>query len=737
MANLIGQRIGHYEILAVLGEGGMATVYRARQLNMQREIALKIIQPDPKRSTEAATRFEREARLIASFSHIHILKVFDYGQFYGHHLRLIDESIDPRAVLFYLAMELLSGGNLADRIAKGPMSLETMASILEQVASALDYAHARNVVHRDLKPKNIMFDQDGNAILTDFGIAKIIGDELALTQTGMSMGTPLYMAPEQWQGKPVDARTDTYALGIILYEMLTGSVPFKADTPFAMAALHVNDAPPSVRASRPDLPEGIEEIINRALAKHPDARYHSASQLVNDFKAAIPERTAPAPDMDRRTIMYQADGTPHPLAASQPILIEPPRTRRPGGLLVGGIAAALVLVALVGFLLSRVGSSSTPTPSASPQSTLPVVSGDSTPGGSQATAPGTAAVVAAVSASPTLITSPMSTATLTPTAPPSATATTPPTSTATATEMPSATATATASPTFIPTATPTRTLTPTQTNTPPPTVFGGGKGKIAFFSNRDGNSEIYSMDADGKNERRLTNHLAADEWPGWSPDGRYITFSSNRDGNGEIYVMDADGTDIRRLTNNPAYDWFPVWSPDGAQIAFVSDRDGNNEVYIMDAEGLNQRRLTGSASFDAFPSWSPDSKQIVFASNRDGNYKLYAVNVNASNLRRLTNTSADDTTPSWSPDGQQIAFVSERDGNREIYVMNANGLNQRRLTNQNTADLAPSWTSDNKQIVFVSERDGNRELYIMGPDGSNTRRLTSNPRVDFGPAWQP
>src|SRR5262245_30740957 len=180
MPNLIGQRIGQYEILALLGEGGMATVYRARQLNMQREVALKVIQPDPKTSKDVVPRFQREAHLIASFSHLHILKVFDYGQFYGHHLRLIDASVDPRTVLFYLAMELLSGGNLADRIKEGPLTTPALTRVLDQIASALDYAHQRGVVHRDLKPKNVMFDQEGNAILTDFGIAKMVDDELAM-----------------------------------------------------------------------------------------------------------------------------------------------------------------------------------------------------------------------------------------------------------------------------------------------------------------------------------------------------------------------------------------------------------------------------------------------------------------------------------------------------------------------------------------------------------------------------
>ena len=181
--------------------------------------------------------------------------------------------------------------------------------------------------------------------------------------------------------------------------------------------------------------------------------------------------------------------------------------------------------------------------------------------------------------------------------------------------------------------------------------------QITFVSNRDGNPEIYVMDADGKNQHRLTNHPDNDWSPSWSPDGKRIVFFSNRDGHVirggsayEIYVMDADGDNQQRLTENRKNDWFPSWSPDGKRIAFASDRKGdlqNFEIYVMDADGDNQQRLTENRKNDWFPSWSPDGKRIAFASNRDGNYGIYVMDADGRNPQNLSNNPHDDVSPAW------------------------------------------------------------------------------------------
>ena len=282
--------------------------------------------------------------------------------------------------------------------------------------------------------------------------------------------------------------------------------------------------------------------------------------------------------------------------------------------------------------------------------------------------------------------------------------------------------------------------------------------RIAFVSNRDGNAEIYVMDADGGNQRNLTNHPNGDFDPSWSPDGKRIAFISDRDGhvnirnspNYEIYVMDADGGNQLNLTNDPHNDSSPSWSPDGQRIVFSSDRDNdrglNIEIYVMDADGENQERLTNNLTEDQYPSWSPDGKRIAFSARRDGHfenefgitYEIYVMDADGGNEQRVTENRNNDWNPSWSPDGQRIAFSSDRKGdvvNWDIYVMDADGGNPQNLTNNRHPDYSPSWSPDGERIVFMSYRDENSEIYVMDADGGNAQNLTNNPHRDNGPAW--
>src|SRR5579859_277617 len=227
-AELIGQQLGNYRIIGKLGEGGLATVYRAEQLNIQREVAIKILKTKDGED-DFVKRLEREAATIAHLSHPHIVKLFDYGQENG---------------ITYLVTELIRGGSLANLIRKGPLFPSEANRILQQLASALDHAHQEGIIHRDLKPHNILMDLNGNALLTDFGLARLVQTTTILTQSGMIIGTPAYMAPEQWTGGIIDARTDVYALGVILFEMLTGRIPFSGETPYRMMHMHINEKPP-------------------------------------------------------------------------------------------------------------------------------------------------------------------------------------------------------------------------------------------------------------------------------------------------------------------------------------------------------------------------------------------------------------------------------------------------------------------------------------------------------------
>lgn len=213
---LISQTLGNYEIVSKLGKGGMATVYRARQVTMQRDVAIKVMSADLSADPEFVARFEREAHVIARLEHPRILPVHDFGH---------------EGELFYLVMRLVEGESLYYRLKRGPLPLKTAARFVGQIGEALDYAHAEGVIHRDLKPNNILIDQWDNLYLMDFGLAKMLASAQSLTQSGTVLGTPAYMAPEQAEmsGLDVDTRADVYSLGVLLYELLTGAPPFSAD----------------------------------------------------------------------------------------------------------------------------------------------------------------------------------------------------------------------------------------------------------------------------------------------------------------------------------------------------------------------------------------------------------------------------------------------------------------------------------------------------------------------------
>ena len=263
--------------------------------------------------------------------------------------------------------------------------------------------------------------------------------------------------------------------------------------------------------------------------------------------------------------------------------------------------------------------------------------------------------------------------------------------------------------------------------------------KIVFYSLRDGNREIYVMNADGSTQTRLTNDPASDRSPVWSPDGNRIAFVTERDaGSPHIYVMNADGSQPMRLSNGPGNDDSPSWSPDGSRIAFASTRDGRSKIYVMNVDGSNVVRLTDTPNADdVVPAWSPDGTRIAFYSNRDGNREIYVMNADGSQQTRLTFNSAEDAVPAWSPDGTHLAFESMRDGNREIYLMLADGSNQTRLTDNPADDTVPAWSPDGSQLVFASNRDGRHQLYLMQHDGALQTRLTNSPSDDFAPAWLP
>jgi eukaryotic-like serine/threonine-protein kinase len=291
MPNLIGQSLGRYHILEQLGEGGMAKVYKAYDTRLERDVAIKVIRVDQFGAAvleRILKRFDREAKALARLAHPNIVKVLDYGEQDG---------------IPFLAMEFLPGGTLKQKLGT-PMPWQQAVKLLLPIAEALDYAHSQNIVHRDVKPSNILLTGKGQPMLTDFGIAKMLESEetQTLTGTGVGIGTPEYMAPEQISSKSVDRRADIYALGIVFFEMVAGRRPFEADTPLAVLFKQASEPLPRPRQFNPDLPESVEKVLFKALAKKPEDRY----QGMDEFAAAMerllaagsrvgkPSSTAPA-----------------------------------------------------------------------------------------------------------------------------------------------------------------------------------------------------------------------------------------------------------------------------------------------------------------------------------------------------------------------------------------------------------------------------------------------------------
>jgi Tol biopolymer transport system component len=275
-------------------------------------------------------------------------------------------------------------------------------------------------------------------------------------------------------------------------------------------------------------------------------------------------------------------------------------------------------------------------------------------------------------------------------------------------------------------------------------AFSGLNGKIAFQSNRDGNFEIYSMNADGSDQTRLTTNAAEDVNAAWSPDGTKIAFQSNRDGNAEIYVMSADGMNQTRLTTNSAEDLNPAWSPDGTKLAFQSNRDGNVEIYSMNSDGTTVTRLTTNAAIDGQPAWSADGTRIAFASNRDGNFEIYMMTPNGTVVGRVTPLNPnDESEPNWAPDSDRIAFQYEFPGTSEVASCAVGVGCYRQFTPLVAGELEgmPSYSPDKTKAVYgYRPSGGNWDIVSVLNDGSESSPvtpLTTNPASDQAPDWQP
>ena len=347
MANnfdLSGHQLGNYRLISLLGEGGMGSVYRAIQVNLDREVAVKILPRGLASNPDFVTRFEREAKTVAQLDqHNHIISIIDYGT---------EDNIS------YVVMPLLSGGSLAQRMRSGePYTLDDIANLLDALASALDFAHDVGIIHRDIKPDNIMFNQLDNPFIVDFGIAKIVrGDVTSLTGAGQAIGTPAFMAPEQWRGEQIVPATDQYALAIVIYILLTnGKFPFTAPTPESLMFKHLQEVPTRPDMHRMDLPDGVSDVLLKALSKNPNDRWMTNEAFANAFRDAIEGRnvayaSTPTQVDETTTGPYRTRVTPTPASGTFP------QVQRRNNLLLFGLPTLIIIVLIAALVIVLSGS---------------------------------------------------------------------------------------------------------------------------------------------------------------------------------------------------------------------------------------------------------------------------------------------------------------------------------------------------------------------------------------------
>jgi hypothetical protein len=640
--NPVGTRLGKYEIRTEIGRGGMGAVYKGYDPALDRYVAVKVLAPHLVWEKESVERFVREARSAAKLKHPSIVTIYDVGQEGGW---------------YYFVMEYLEGEMLTAVIEqRGPLPPDEAVRILRPLADALDYAHHRGLVHRDIKPSNVHIGLEGHVTLTDFGIARA-AQESRLTATGTIVGTPEYMSPEQVRGLTADARSDQYSLAVVAYEMLSGRVPFEADSTLALLHMVAYEPPPPIHEARADLPAGVQTVLARALAKQPGDRYTTAREFVDALERAMagekvvesPALTVqpPAPVSTAETFgetvtlpapMIEPEETAGPVAMESPPapVIEPeemagPADMAPPPVPEPGISAAervsrlvtawqempvwvrasaglAVLALLVGVVIAGIG--------------WPVGGGrlQSTSGS----------------------------------------------------------------------------LAPAQ----------------FFVSNRDGKREVYRLS--GVGVERVTHTPGYDE--SWEPAkgaGGDVLFTSNRDGKREVYRLSEAG--VERVTHTPGggESWEPATGA-GGDVFFTSNRDGKLEVYRLGEAGVE--RVTHTAG--GGESWGPAKGaggDVLFTSNRDGKLEVYRLS--EVGVERVTHTPGYGE--SWEPaagTGRDIFFTSNRDGKREVYRLGEAGVE--RVTH--TPGDGESWepvAGAGGNLLFTSNRDGKPEVYRLSEAG--------------------
>lgn len=731
MSDLIGKTFGPYRILEQIGVGGMATVYRAYQPSMDRDVAIKVLPHYLSEDKQFAERFQREAHAIAKLEHPHILPVHDYGEADG---------------VTYIAMRYVQAGTLKELMSKERLSLDEINRLLGQIGSALDYAHSQGVIHRDIKPSNVLIDPQGNTYLTDFGLARMLEASQQLTASGVGLGTPAYMSPEQGQGIKVDHRSDLYSLGVMLYEMVTGRVPYQAETPMAVVLKHITDPLPLPRAVAPDVPEVIEKVILRAMAKDPAHRFQSANDLVQALNQAV--RKVSPPEPAGPTVIAEAMATREHIPLVTRIQRMQVKPRSKVALAVGAVAVLAVLGLLFGQL-----------PPVAPRATAMMTLGPT--GGVVVTIPVPATAEAAT---------PMPTS-----APPTATTAPSPLDMAEWLDF--------CGKDDICILSRSHSDTPLGLNNTH-TCFRGWSwspdgSRIVFSASRLEEPDclkqgLFVVQRDGSGVVALLDDPNATEnVPAWSPDGEWIVYNVN----GDLAVARSDGSGKKVLVKNSdtTCPHFGIaWSPDSQRIAWIGgacfvDKQGiSDRAWVINRDGTGPRTIFQSAdpllAMDMI-AWSPDGRSIAVQLENRTTYLIAADCADSpegctesarAEMQAFPDHWRHIFYPQWAGEMVgapastpcRIAFVGY-EGNYNVHVRNCDGSGVQRVTDlvmEVSAPEHPVWSPDGQAILFVSRHEGNKlsnstgepctSLYIIRPDGDGLARWTRD-RCDHHPSWSP
>ena len=748
-AALVGQQLGHYQIVRELGRGGMGVVYLAQDDSLGRPVALKLLPKHLTSDPNRLRRFEREARAASALNHHNILTIYEIAYLDGLHS---------------IATEFIDGVTLRERIKSKELELSETLNIAEQIASALVAAHEAGIVHRDIKPENVMLRRDGYVKVLDFGLAKLTEQQTVKwvnasaaiagtnTDTG-AMGTLGYMSPEQARGEAVDHRTDIFSLGVVIYEMVTGHMPFEAGA----IVPSVEQELPRLAHYAPETPAELQLIVNKALRQNRDERYQTTTELLTDLKSVTSKRSAKSRFTARRLSLLAATlvvvvggllwfyASSRTVKSSLPPMKVVPFTSSAGSEWVGDFSPDGNQIAYVwtdekenniDVYVNQIGVEKPLRLTTDPRADFcPVWSPD---GQNVAFVrfTETGAVIFIVPASGGVERKLLTLGSDVPFPP--AWDWSPDGKFIAFTVKPSKDEPSKIfliSPDTLarhPLTAPTENLDGFDYLGDSEPVFSPDSKSVAFIRQSSlVSADVYISPITGGEPRRLTSENTPVTRVTWTADGREIIFSatSNRFAhNSSLWRIPASGGAPERITVVGYDAMYPHISRHGNRLAYVQG-SGDYNIYKIGVFGTTvssnpPTKLIASTRNDGSPQFSPDGRRIVFGSDRSGSPEIWMCDSDGSNLIQVTSLNKAAGTPRWSPDGQQIAFDFFEERRGHIYVTRTAGGRPRPITTGDFDDIVPSWSRNGQWIYFASNRSGVYQVWRVRPEGGEAVQVT-------------